>query len=194
VVTSAPPAETPAVKRETWPKWLPASVHPEDVPTITREELLARLAKQQIHVTDRELRYWEHEGILPQPVRKYHEGAMYAFYPAWHEEVVSEIASLRQKPRAHRLSFAELRPVARSEFTQTCRQHQGVKASLQADGPFFEHVPPAQVNALSGALMKALLSIRDETRQQFPAAEVTFIDDQGGAISKLRVKLVERHT
>ena len=84
------PAETTAKpKHETWrdPPWSrPDDPEPEHL--VTREELLAQLRWDGYPVADRTLRSWQQSGLVPRPVRRWHEGRPAALYPAWVEDLV----------------------------------------------------------------------------------------------------------
>ncbi len=103
-------------QRETWREWLSpdaalAVLGPQADPRllITRGQLL-----EHFHgaVTERELRYWESLGALPRPVRRFHNGAIHALYPAWYVDVVGNV-HLR---RAEKLPPAEIRSYVRDLF------------------------------------------------------------------------------
>jgi hypothetical protein len=107
-------------RHETWVDWLPTGV-PEP-PLITRAELLEKLASDGVTVSERELRYWETAGALPHPVRRSHQGAIHAVYPAWHDEIVKEVPKLRPL-----MKLPRMRPELRRLFQMTAagRQDQG---------------------------------------------------------------------
>lgn len=48
---------------------------------MTRTELLAEVNRVGASVTERTLTFWEKEGILPRPIRRWHDGAPRALYP-----------------------------------------------------------------------------------------------------------------
>jgi DNA-binding transcriptional MerR regulator len=75
--------------KETWLDWVPASE--PDTPVLTRGELLASLERLGPQVSERQLRFWEAEGVLPGPVRRRHNGATRALYPAWMPLLVCDL-------------------------------------------------------------------------------------------------------
>lgn len=83
IATVMTPTE-PATKggTETWKDWLPADAA-EPAELITRDELIARLAAMGAEVNTANLRYWEYVGIVPRAVKRWHDGAVRAVYPAW---------------------------------------------------------------------------------------------------------------
>jgi hypothetical protein len=76
-----------------WRRWLPPGV--AEPRSITRAELLADLKRNGLSVSERELRYWESLGALPNPVRQPREGAAHAAYPWWHGEIVAKVPQWR---------------------------------------------------------------------------------------------------
>ncbi len=82
--------------RSTWQDLLPPDA-PMPAELLTREELLARLATWRIEATEADLRYWEYEGILPRPVRRWHEGAVRAVYPPWFVPLVRDLRALQRQ-------------------------------------------------------------------------------------------------
>lgn len=101
------PTEAPT-KRETWRDWLPDGT-PEPTYLLTREEVVAaaersarlgRLSNQQSgksivlgtgSISTGDLRYWESIGVLPRPLRRRHEGAQRALYPAWYTHLARQV-------------------------------------------------------------------------------------------------------
>ncbi len=81
----------PAEPRPTWRDVLPPD-YPEPA-LITREELLAFFREKGLPIAERSLRYWEAQGVLPRPVRRWHQGAVRSLYPAWYPPVVVAAAA-----------------------------------------------------------------------------------------------------
>ncbi len=73
---------TEAASKESWRDWASANDLPYE-PAVTRGELLARLARMGLDVSEPALRAWERDGLLPQPLKRWHEGATRAIYPMW---------------------------------------------------------------------------------------------------------------
>src|SRR5215211_8268723 len=67
-----------------WRDWLPIG---EPEPTaddlVTRDELLERVRESGIDFNARTFQHWEAMGALPRPLRRWHDGAVRALYPAW---------------------------------------------------------------------------------------------------------------
>lgn len=104
------------VPRETWEAWQ-APLAPEPH-LLTRAEMLALVERVVPKKTDEnDLRYWEKIGVLPHPVRKWHNGATRALYPSWmvtlifqlrlYQEIGYRLEELPSRLRvaAQRLSF-----------------------------------------------------------------------------------------
>jgi hypothetical protein len=79
----------------TWRELLPGGF-PEPR-LITRTELLSKLSADGVDVTERTLRFWEAEGVLPRPVRQSHQGIVQALYPYWYPFVVQKVYLHRQE-------------------------------------------------------------------------------------------------
>jgi DNA-binding transcriptional MerR regulator len=82
-------------KRETWRDWLPPGA-PEPA-LLSRDELLGRLRAWRIEATERDLRFWEYEGVLPRSIRRSHGGAVRAVYPAWYANLVQRVRYLQRE-------------------------------------------------------------------------------------------------
>jgi hypothetical protein len=79
----ADPDEAP--EQETWRDWLPSDESDETDPSelLTREDVIAEVQRRGQGLTVNELRYLEAQGVLPRPVRQWHQGAVRALYPPW---------------------------------------------------------------------------------------------------------------
>ncbi len=98
------PTEAPAkAKRERWDDWLPES--DPDAHRLTLPELLQRLRDQGVKIHTHDIRHWQAEGVIPYPVKRWHDGATRALYP---EETVDLLIYLRQL-QAEGHSLAEIR-------------------------------------------------------------------------------------
>jgi hypothetical protein len=84
----------PATKGPTWRDLLPDM---PDQQLVTREQLLATLVRGGVPVTERSLRHWEAQGVVPRPVNQWHDGATRSVYPEWFDLVVNAVASRREK-------------------------------------------------------------------------------------------------
>jgi len=72
--------------RQTWQEWVPgAPAHPDDLPLLTRQEVLATTERLGVTpaVDERTLRYWEAAGIVPRPTLDYTSRGARAKYPWW---------------------------------------------------------------------------------------------------------------
>jgi len=97
--TTMPAEKKP--NQATWRDWLPPG-SPDPKVLLTREQIIETLrdfnsdgeskAKRtpysaklvaSLSVTVNEMRYLEAQGVLPRPVRQWHEGAVRAVYPSW---------------------------------------------------------------------------------------------------------------
>ncbi len=97
--------ETPTkARRELWSDWLPGEPSP-DAQLLTLPDLLQRLRDQGVKIHPHDIRHWQAEGVLPYPVKRWHNAATRAFYP---EEAVDVIRYLRQL-QAEGYSLAESR-------------------------------------------------------------------------------------
>ncbi len=103
------PTEAPTKPpKATWRDWLIADRVPpaeiermEEEGLLTREELLAAVndpAEWELieeglvkPVTLRDLQYWESLGVVPRPIRRWHEGGSRVLYPRWFVYVVRPV-------------------------------------------------------------------------------------------------------
>ncbi len=78
-------------KQETWRNWIADdSTDPTDSDdeVITRDELLRRAAQWVEKVHPRTLQILEQQGLLPRPIRRWHDGAVRALYAPWMTDLV----------------------------------------------------------------------------------------------------------
>lgn len=72
-----------AARRDTWTDWFPDANEKEQV---TLDELITQWVEPRLgdgeEVSPDTVRYWQRVGVLPQPVKRWHEGATRALYPA----------------------------------------------------------------------------------------------------------------
>lgn len=72
-----------AAKRDTWSDWFPDA---DEKDQITLNDLLTQWIEPRLgegeNVSTDTIRYWQKIGVLPQPVKRWHEGATRALYPA----------------------------------------------------------------------------------------------------------------
>ena len=113
-------------KRETWRDWMPEGFpQPSDEELVTRSELLDRLRsdpQRTIDITERTLRLWESEGILPGPIRQRHKGATRALYPPWYATLViyADLGKYSRRPEGLAVMVRELtwRAILTNELDQ----------------------------------------------------------------------------
>ncbi len=103
--------------RDAWHAWMEGAVgNTSDL--ITRDELVHRLAAEGIEVAPNDFRYWQTEGALPRPVKRWHNGATRALYPVWMVDVVRHLRRLQAEGYTLRylgprlLSYAQMRETA----------------------------------------------------------------------------------
>lgn len=95
----------------TWRDWLsPGKADPE---LVTRDELLATVERWGVAppVTERTLRYWEDEGVLPRATRDGPPGRERAVYPWWVADLIAQVrqyqdrgADIKQLPMRMRMA------------------------------------------------------------------------------------------
>ncbi len=113
----APPGQEfisiPVRTRETWVDWMPpGSPMPE---LLSHDELLKALHDRGVDVSPVALEHWRKSGVLPRPVRRWHDGATRPVYPIW---LVGAITHLRQLQEAGK-SLEEITPIMRSWAAST---------------------------------------------------------------------------
>lgn len=70
--------------KQTWRDWLPEDEEePADDELITRGELLEHLRAAHVDISERTLQLWEAAGVIPGPIRRWHNGATRALYAPW---------------------------------------------------------------------------------------------------------------
>ena len=62
---------------------------------ITRQEVIEYLDEGGLDVTERDLRYWERENVLPRPQKQWHNGAVRAVYSPTIINLVRELRRLQ---------------------------------------------------------------------------------------------------
>jgi len=129
------PTEAPTKpKRETWRDWLPPNMPPQaEDDLVTRDQLLdqvkRRCAADTKPVTEIDLRYWEHLGALPGPVRKWHNGATRALYPGWMWLAVREVRLLQRAG----YSLAQIAPQLRAYVDRNWGSGASASSGLPRD-------------------------------------------------------------
>ncbi len=101
-------------ERTTWTDWLPTDTpDPPIDDLITRSVLLDQLHARGVDISERELRYFEAEGAIPRPIRRW-RGGVQAFYPTWFLTLVPAARALRR----HGLPFDEIAVTLRRHFDE----------------------------------------------------------------------------
>lgn len=90
----------------TWqdPPWNERTSGIPDPLLLTRAEVLDEAQRLGLDVDERDLRYWEAEGILPRPLRRHYQGATRAVYPSWYIDLIYKLRRLQ----GYNLSLKEL--------------------------------------------------------------------------------------
>lgn len=80
--------------QETWRAWAIDDL-PEVMPLLNRAQFLERLTQHGIEATEADLRWWEWEGYLPRPERRWDPEvkARRAYYPIW---MLAAVFALRE--------------------------------------------------------------------------------------------------
>lgn len=102
----------PEVKRENVLDWLPPELHGALGHLLTRDEVIEHLKRRHVEVNAGNIRSWEHIGILPLGIRRWHEGATRTLYPTASIYAILKIKELQ----ALGLSLADTRPEVRRFF------------------------------------------------------------------------------
>ena len=74
---------TENASQETWADWFPGQ---DDASALlSRDAFLERLRVRGIEAKESDLRFWEYEGILPRPIRRWDHAvkARRVYYPIW---------------------------------------------------------------------------------------------------------------
>ncbi len=119
-------------QRETWRDWLPEGTpDPPVEELLTRDQVLAALQRRRVKVARTALESWEKHGILPCPVRRWHDGAVRAIYPRWYPHLVQQLRSLQREGYPLAAIGRQLRAQVRA--------HHGVVSGIP---PRREHLIP----------------------------------------------------
>lgn len=148
------PAESPpATKRETWRDWMPEGAPEPEL--LSRAELLDQLKAWRVDATERDLRFWEYEGILPRSIRRSHNGAVRAVYPKWYaylprrvrtwQRLGFSLEQIRRRIRAYAKYELGISPAPEDALDQEIRQHRMGPA---IEGPEDIRLPQAMISEL----------------------------------------------
>jgi hypothetical protein len=153
MTTDPAPVQTPPAKprRPTVLDLLPEGI-PDPGPLITQDEAIDRMRRLGVEADADDLRYWVYAGVLPRPVRRWHEGATRALWPTAIVRAVEELRALQRRgitldqiaPQVRRRLVAEM--VKRSSAPYGDK----VDAVLALDRPLADlALPPFVVDALA---------------------------------------------
>ncbi len=178
-------ATTKPKQKETWLDWLvPGQLEPK--PLITREELVDRVRQLGYRVNTGDLRYWEAEGILPQAVKRWHDGATRALYPEWMPYLV---ASLRDY-QADGVPLNEIAERLRATFYRSGEKPGGASTRLISNVEqsvlAYGHEP------VQPALLAYARRFQQRTGKKVSAVEVRLLDWEGELVDAHRL-LLWRH-
>lgn len=166
--------------RETFRDWEAPDSHEPESHWITREDMLAALAREGIAITRDDLRSWQLNGIVPYGVSKWKEGRKWTLYAPWMADLLRE---LRTQQAAGR-SLDEIAMTLRLLFVRS-RQHSRQEtdtsdiptATATATAPIPEIVSTQP--DLKALLVQLASTAGDMTGSRFVAAEVRLLDEQG---------------
>lgn len=135
-------ATTSKPKRETWKDWIPEGAD-EPTQVYTRPELIKELRRANIEAKDSDLRYWEQIGLLPQAVRRWHNGATRTIYPEWYLYLIRRIRQLQAAGQSLDQIRPRLRRSAEVWLGRDGDQWDGLRA--QIGSPFGPYMLGAEV-------------------------------------------------
>ena len=155
---------------ETWRDWVPPGwPQPHDDDLITRDEVLRRAKGLGADINPRTFQSWEAIGILPRPVRRWHDGAVRALYPPWMVDLTVLAHHKRRGGWPPTTIAADLRErVPRVMLVDDLARWEGAPDHL---GPALNDLAQRQ-HELTGA--------------RAATAEVRLLDDQGRAVGTFR--------
>lgn len=121
---------TENASQETWADWFPGQ---DDASALlNRDAFLERLRVRGIEAKESDLRFWEYEGILPRPIRRWDPAvkARRVYYPIWGLTAVFALRALQREGRQLR----DMRPILRSASEKAATE---INRLL----PFWEQIP-----------------------------------------------------
>ena len=175
----------PASSRETWLDWIPTEAaeraRQAAEPLLTREELLAALRDPNVvaddpGVTARDLASWQAAGVIPYPIRRWHEGATRALYPRW---MVDIVVTLRRQ-QAEGKHPRELGPLMRDHVRHLLRMPSIPEEQARLDELARRGDLDHRLAALSEPLAAAARALGRLSGRRITSVEVAFHDEQGG--------------
>jgi len=166
-------------KRETWEGWLPEDA-PKQTGLITRDMLVNRLAHEGWTVTSNDFRYWQAEGILPQPIKRWDGDATRAFYPALMVDVIALLLRLRAQGRTIRSMGPNLKQLAGvlsgAPSVLEARMSTVPRPTPLNDTPLLEHVWNHALEEATESLKRLSVVLEAKTGQRFSYADLVFSD------------------
>ena len=177
VATATAEAHAPDVVSENWRAWIPPGwPEPADEDLIGRDELLAMVRQRGVDLTPRTLQLWENQGIVPRPVRRWHDGAVRALYAPWVADIVEVVAYRRRGPG--RWSVDDTRKDARDRVAGAIFTH----GMNQWDG---KPIPVELCRQLQ-ELARVQERVKGAT---VPVVEIRFLDAEDRSVADLRIRL-----
>jgi hypothetical protein len=93
-----------ASDHQTWHDWLRRGGVDEatiaQTATLTRDELIERLAAGGVDVTAYDLQNWQQAGIVPHGIRRRHHGATRLLYPWWMVDIIRTLREFQREERS----------------------------------------------------------------------------------------------
>ncbi len=158
-MTATEPKKRP--NKETWREWLPPGA-PEPLPEdlVTRDDILAKLARSNVPTNEREFRYLQTLGVLPRPTFRRIGNATVGVYPRW----VYNAALSALHLRGEGMSWDYIRERIRGNPT-----HFHFMAGLPSDPPV----------AIARAIEELAAWHKQLTGQTVARAEVRLFNERG---------------
>lgn len=172
-----PTESPPKAKRETWADWIPPGwFGPTDEELITRDELLEQTRELGAEIHPRTLQIMEKQGLVPRPVRRWHDGATRALYAPWVVDLVIRAYLHRRKRWSPEEAQADIRDAVKQAMFGSDLDKWGGR------GIPLEFV--TQLHELAQRQAKI-------TGTPIPTAEVRFFDAEGRTIATIRQHFTE---
>ena len=157
---------------ETWANWMPSGwIGPADEELITRGELLTRAKGFGADIHPRTLQILENQGLVPRPIRRWHDGAVRALYAPW----VVDLALRAYERRRGKWPLE--------------RAIEDVRGAVK--GAIFTHLMDTD-QLVSDRLLAQLRELADQHAQRtgtpIQSSEIRLLDAEGRAVATLRLK------
>lgn len=171
------PLESAKPSKETWQDWIPSEpgwFGPTDEELITRDELLERVEELGVKIHPRTLQQLESQGLMPRPVRRWHDGAVRALYAPW----VVDLAIRAQERRRGKWPLDK----AQADVREAAKQAIFTYGMDKWGG--------------RGIPMEFLIQLKELADRQttrsgtaIPSAEIRFLDADGRPVATLHQSL-----